>query len=353
MHDVVEGRRVQDRAVDAQPHVAVRWSGRRSRSRRRSRTPCRTRARAGRGSRARRRSRARPRASRADRRHRPRRAGRPPEFREQQVGDRTLVAHAAVVGGDARAVEQRRARRRARHRGSRAAPRRRCASCQIASGAVPTPPPTSSGRRPSRGGAKPIPNGPAIHRPSPARSSPSRVVPGPTASSMNSRRAVDAAHDAERARQERALVGAPAPALGRGQHVELAGVGRGPVRVVADEDVVGADAAVLEDLRQAAPERRERPRHSTRVRTELRFARAAPAARPPAGSPTRAAAIARAAAIPPAIVVMHGHAAGDRRAADLVAVRARGGAGRRVDHEVDVAAVDPVDDVVARRPGSC
>ena len=44
-------------------------------------------------------------------------------------------------------------------------------------------------------------------------------------------------------------------------------------------------------------------------------------------------------------VVRHGMPRGDRRAADLPAVGARARAGRRVDDEVDVAALDPVDDV--------
>ena len=204
---------------------------------------------------------------------------------------------------------------------------------------MPTPPPTRIGRRPSRGGANPIPNGPAIHRPSPVAQLAEPVRAGPDVLEHEVQPAAFAAHHAERARQERALVRSPAPALGRGEHVELARVGLRPVRVVADDDVVGADAPVLADLGEPAAERRERPAHAW---TPLACSSCSDTT---GGSPTRAAAIARAAAIPPAIVVMHGDAARDGGAADLVAVRARGGAGRRVDHEVDVAAVDPVDDV--------
>ena len=60
---------------------------------------------------------------------------------------------------------------------------------------------------------------------------------------------------------------------------------------------------------------------------------------------SRAAAIARAAAMPPRERREARDAARDRRAADLPAVGARARAGRRVDDEVDVAALDPVDDV--------
>ena len=154
----------------------------------------------------------------------------------------------AVVGRDPRAVQQRGAlrvvgvakaeqgdREVARGRASPGAGSSRdagplaeaLASCQMASGAVPTPPPTSSARRFSRGGAKPIPNGPASHSPSPSRSSPRRVRARPDGLEHELQAAADTAHDREGARQERALVHAPSPPLGRGQHVELARVGLG------------------------------------------------------------------------------------------------------------------------------
>ena len=85
------------------------------------------------------------------------------------------------------------------------------ASCQIASGAVPTPPPTSSGVRPSRGGAKPIPNGPAIHRPSPGAqlAQPGRARPDGLEHELEAAARCDASRENARGRNGRSS--APPP----------------------------------------------------------------------------------------------------------------------------------------------
>ena len=203
------------------------------------------------------------------------------------------MAVRAVVGGDARVVQQRGARRRGRRRGSPAAPgagspRASSSSCQMASGAVPTPPPHSRARRSSGGSGKPRPSGPVTCRPSPGSSSHRRSVPGPTASSMNSQAIVARAQDAEGARQERALVGAPSPPPRRGEHVELPGARRRAVGVLGGEHHVGADDAALGDRQGAPAEGRQRARlggaHSRRPRP-ARARRGSPAARAPPRRP--------------------------------------------------------------------
>ena len=184
---VSSDRPSQHRAVDAQPDVAAAGSARRSRSRRRSRTPSRTRAPAGRGSRAPRTAAGRPRASPAARRRRPRRGrSRSSSSSSSSVTSPwwpTLPSSVATWAS----VEQLGPGRVRARRGSRAARASSAPSwsCQIASGAIPTPPPTSSGRRPSRGGAKPMPSGPTSDSSSPGSSSHRRLVPGPTSSIRN------------------------------------------------------------------------------------------------------------------------------------------------------------------------
>ena len=134
---------------------------------------------------------------------------------------------------------------------------------------------------------------------------------------------------AERARQERPLVGAAAPALRRGEHVELAGVGGRPLGIGDREDAVRPVVPASNDACRAASEGRQRPlirggaardRMATisspshlhaRFKTDVHDPAATPRAcsswsETTAGSPRRSAAIARVAAIPPAIVVMHG-----------------------------------------------
>ena len=239
--------------------------------------------------------------------------------------------------------------RRAPRRGSRAGPSpgRRARPARSPAGRCRRRRRRGRAARPSRGGAKPRPSGPSSQTSSPGRSSQSRSVPGPTSSSRKSSvPSAVAPGDGERARQERPLVGAPAPALGGGEHGELAGVRRGPVRVGDRQHDVGAVASAA------------RPPAAGGGRTARASGRAhgatapAPLARWISWSE-------RTSGTDPVALggdrPRRGHAAGhrrdagdaarDRRAADLVAVRARGGARRRVDDEHDVAALDLVDDV--------
>ena len=269
------------------------------------------------------------------------------------------MAGAAVVGGDARLGEQRRARRRARRRGSRAATGAGARPRAARPAGSPAARSRRRRRRAARGGprpaaAKPRPSGPSTQSPSPApQLARAARVPGPTSSSMNSQAAVlGHAQDGERARQERAARPSPAPALGRGEHVELArGAARGR-RGRRREHDVGAELVAL-----GARAARRRPNGaSVRARggADRAHARGLRPRAPPrwsswsestAGAPWRAAAIARAAASAAGQRRQARDPARDRGAADLPAVGARARAGRGVDDEVDVAALDPVDDV--------
>ena len=121
------------------------------------------------------------------------------------------------------------------------------------------------------------------------------------------------AHDAERARQERALVLSPAPALGRGEHVELAGVGARPVGVGDGEHHVRAVARrpTSTQRRPSAPARAARQRHASLTPT-LPQCGVPSLACSSCSDTTAGLAVPRrrrsrgVAAIPPAIVVMHG-----------------------------------------------
>ena len=193
-------------------------------------------------------------------------ASRKPEQRRGRRAERVLPDRQRR-DPDAAADEQRRAARRA----ARAKPMpERPEQPQPVAGAQLAQPRACPGRRPRAG---------------------SRAVP----SSWR-------AQHRERAREERALVRAPAPALGRGEHVELARVRRRAVGVEHGRARRRRRRARARRPRQqAAAERRERavahalpPRGAAaplRVQLLQRDA--------PAGAPWRAAAIARAAAMPP------------------------------------------------------
>src|SRR4051794_2689133 len=125
------------------------------------------------------------------------------------------------------------------------------------------------------------------------------------------------AENGERAREEGPLVGPSAPPLARRQHVELPRVRRRPAGVEHGDHVVGATPSVSDHGAEAAAERGERAVHPRRGRGGAGpVAHALSAACDPrawrswsettSGSPRRAAAIARAAAMPPDSVVMHG-----------------------------------------------
>ena len=130
---------------------------------------------------------------------------------------------------------------------------------QIASGAIPTPPPTRTGaaavarRREAAAERAEQPDvvaGAQLREP---------VRAGPDVLEQEVERpVVVAAGDGERAREERPLVRAAAPALGGGEHRELPGIRRRPVRVGDREDDVGAVLAPADDGEPAAAERRER-----------------------------------------------------------------------------------------------
>src|SRR6516164_7999684 len=108
------------------------------------------------------------------------------------------------------------------------------------------------------------------------------------------------AQDAERPREKRPLALSPAPALGGGQHVELARLRRGAGSVAAADHHVGAVLLARGDGRHAAAERRCRPGHLTPLVRRWWWISCREST---SGSPRLAAAIARAAAIPPVIVV--------------------------------------------------
>ncbi len=205
-------------------------------------------------------------------------------------------------------------------------------SWRIASGAIPTPPPTSIARRPCDGAVKPVPSGPSTHSPSPACSSHSRRRAGTDVLEQEVRLAAAAAGDREGARQVRTLVVAPAPALGCGEHRELPGPRLGTVGIGDAQHAVGAELVHAADGQQlGGRSRRARSRHPGPVGA-LRRARGLGALMPcsscrhsTSGSPSRRAlAIARAAETPADERRQAGDAVRHGRAADLAAVgRAR------------------------------
>ncbi len=155
----------------------------------------------------------------------------------------------------------------------------------------------------ARGSEKALPSGPVTQTLAPASSSQSRSVPGPIPSIRKSSRAPARGRaglgDRDRSRQERTLAGLLPVGLG-GEHVELAGQRRRPVGVEQREDAIAAGGTSLADPAEAAPEgsghrgwaARARPWISCRLRTSA--------------SPWLPAAIARAAAVAPVIVVTQG-----------------------------------------------
>ena len=135
------------------------------------------------------------------------------ELLPEQFGDEPVVADRAVVGRDARVAAAAPRPRRARRRGTRAARgRRRSVSCQIASGAIPTPPPTSSGRAPvlRRGGSRrPAARAATARRRRAARTA--ARVPGPTSSNRKSSRPSSWRRSTENARGRNGRLSARRP----------------------------------------------------------------------------------------------------------------------------------------------
>ena len=289
----------------------------------------------------------------------------------EQLGDEPVMAAAAVVGRDLRARAGAPRRRRARRRGIRAArspvaelvlPDRQRRDPDAAADQQRPP----SVARPARSRCRADRR--ATVRPrarartggwSPAR----RPRPGTEARPhRRPRRRGAGAQDAERARQERPLAGSPAPAVAPPSACRTgpaAGADRRdrrtrarrrrrscelPVTVAtrAPNGAVTRCARVLViatpgwlDGRGGAPAARPSwPAVAVQLleRDHVGLAAARGGDRPSGGHPAGHRRDA-------------GDAAGHRRRADLVPVRARAGADRRVDHQVDRAALDPVDDV--------
>ena len=203
---------------------------------------------------------------------------------------------------------------------------------------MPTPPPTSSGRRAvARAARSRCPSGPSSQSPSPARSSAEPLGARADVLEQELELAVAARAATENARGRNGpLVLAPAPPLGRGEHVELARPRARARRGRRREHDVGAELAALGD--RAA---RRRPNGAS-VRRAQRSAltrawRRARAAWSSCSESTSRLALRARAAIARAAAIAAGQrrdardAARDRGAADLVAVGARAGAGRRVD----------------------
>ncbi len=114
---------------------------------------------------------------------------------------------------------------------------------------------------------------------------------------------------AEGAGQERPLALSPAPPLRRLEHVELPRAGSRPGWVAAAQHDIGTVGLARGDGGRAAAERSGRPAHATSVGRGSGWGPLIPWiswSERTSGSPRRAEAIARAAAIPPAIVVMQG-----------------------------------------------
>ena len=249
--------------VDAQPHVALARRHHAAEAGAEAARHARLERELGRDRRARRTARGPPRASPAARRRRPR-VGVALELGLEQIGHQAVVPDAAVVGRQLRRLgsSARPGGVRAR-RGSRAAtgavPRPGW-SCQIASGAIPTPPPTSSGRRPSRAAREAAARA-ARRAAAPRRlaSSHSRLVPGPDVLEQEVQLAVrpaGRAQDAEGARQKRPLALPPPHRSRRAACRTARRCGRGPVGVGAAQHDVGAVLLAPGHRARAAAERR-------------------------------------------------------------------------------------------------
>ena len=144
------------------------------------------------------------------------------------------------------------------------------ASPQIASGAMPTPPPARIGRpaAAAAGVDGPAPGARAGEAAAERAEQVEAVAraelgepvgAGPDVLEQEVELAVAASHHGERPRQERALVDAAAPAMRRREHVELAGIGRRAV-VGHGQNRVRPVLPAFDDARKAATERREGPR---------------------------------------------------------------------------------------------
>ena len=320
------------------------------------------------------------------------------ELALEQRRDEAVVARGAVVGRDLGVPQQLARRARGRRRGSRAAPSRGRPRAPARPGGSPA---ARCRRRRPRGSPAGAPLAgrveargrrgppPTAARPRPARTAAAcrgRRPRAGTASSPSSWRAT------EKARARNGRSSSPPPQRSAAASIaNWPGAGAGPSGSETVMHAVDAELADLGDLERggvrAAPappraarltprRRRRRPRRARRRPTTPPPRRAASAARdaragrrrpPPRRAPPRR----RRAADAVEVLQAHHlrlavdprprdrarrrhpgrerrqarHAVGDGRAADLVPVGAGADPGRRVDHEVHVAAFDPVDDV--------
>src|SRR3954452_9969733 len=219
---------------------------------------------------------------------------------DEQVGDQALVADAAVVGRDARVGEERRAGRVRGVAEAEQGGRRAGGGEQLVlpdrqrRGADPAAAKQGPAVVLGRGEAEPERTGDPDRVAGRQRAQPRG--PGPDVLEHELEPAGPCAEDRERARQERALVLSAAPALGRGEHEELARARGRPAGVGDLEHDVGAELAAGGHLERAPAERGERAAAHVAARSR---------ARPPCSScsdstggapPWRAAEIARAAA---------------------------------------------------------
>src|ERR1019366_8863355 len=222
----------------------------------------------------------------------------------QQVGHQALMAHAAVIGGQAGPAEQQRAlgmrgvaesKQCSRVQSQLVLPDRQWRDPHPAADQQRTPLITRGGEANAEWPDQPqILSGLQLTQPPGPRP---HVLDQELQLAPRARRA----HDAERAGQKRPLVLPRPPARPGAEHVELAGLRPWSNAVGDPQDHVGA---VLLTGGNAGSPAAERGGHAGRThRTSLRWSLCGETT---SGTPRGAEAIARAAAIPPAIVVMHG-----------------------------------------------
>ena len=223
-------RGVEHRPVDAQPHVA---GARRHDAAEAGAEPARhprLERELGRHALAPRTARAPPRASAAARRRRPRHDASSSSLSSSVTSP--WIADRAVVGRDPRRRAAAPRPRRARRRGTRAAPAR--ADDVLPDRQRRDPDPAADEQRPPAVLRRAEADAQRPEQPQPVAGAQLAQPPRARADVLEQeveRAVLVAPQHRERARQERPLVGAPAPALARGEHVELARVRRaGPRR---------------------------------------------------------------------------------------------------------------------------
>ena len=259
------------------------------------------------------------------------------ELGAEQLGDQAVMAVCAVVGGHPGLVQQSRPGgmggiAKAEQRPACRRPGRPATS---ASGAIPTPPPHSTARRPSRGGREATAER-ADERQGVAgpRARTGGVVPGPTSSSRNCSVPARRPQHAERARQVGPLAGAPSPPASRPSACRTDPGSARALAVVAGEHHVGAVLGAAGHRHDARPEGRDdavgeraaRTTRGSRLPRDRRAAEPCSSCRETTlGSPGLGGADRAGGGHAAGDRGDAGDPAGDRGRADLVAVRARAG----------------------------